>query len=280
MTLHSKAVKEPMEFYQKHPAISGTKIKTMLRSPAHFKDRYIDGNEDKPTPAKQFGILAHTAILEPKLFQEHMVLKPEFKGEGSRKAKKEWEESLPPTALVMDQEEADEILGMIASVQNYEVAASLLRKGIAEHSFYYNDPDTGTPCKFRPDYVTEDGWLVNIKTAASAQRHDFMSAMVRFGYHVSVAHELIGYRAIYGHDAKGYAFVVIEKGRPFVCAVYSPDTAVVDIGETERKHGMKLIMECYASQDWRFQRGAENISVPNWKMYSIAGDDGTELHTP
>ena len=205
-----KNVPDPPEIYHKHPAINSGKIIEVLRSPLHYKSRFIDGNERKQTPAMLFGQICHAALLEPHRFQENFVIKPEFKGEGSRKAKAEWEASLPPAAIVLDQEDADTIVGMTASLLKHPGAAFLLKQGIAEQSLYFEDEVTGLPCKVRPDFLSESGFVINFKTTTDASKRSFSRDIWTYKYHIAAGLYLTGFKKVFGREAKGYAFIAVE----------------------------------------------------------------------
>lgn len=267
-TFKAKSVVETNEAYHKNESISASRINEILRSPLHFKCRYIDGVEEKKTPALEFGTLAHTALLEPKVFLENFVIEPKFSGTGSKKAYEDWQNGLKPGTIVMSQKEADAIVGMIKGIQAHPIAKKLLKGGIAEHSYYFIDPITKLPCKFRPDYLTEDGYIVNLKTTTDASRGAFSASVARYGYHVAAAFYSLGFKEVFGQEPKGYIFIPIEKTPPYAAAVYVADATVMETGEKEMRKGLDLIKRCYDQNSWPSYQseGAENISMPMWAL--------------
>lgn len=266
--MKTQAIKELSAIYHAHPAVSASKIKAVLKSARHYHYEWVEGNRKPPTEAMAFGTMAHTALLEPRMFLDNYVIQPEFKGTGSRKAKEDWLASLPDAAIVMDKEESDSIVGMIKSLQDYPPAVNILRGGIAEHSIYFTDEATGLPCKMRPDYLTESGYIVDLKTTVCSERTKFTRDLFSLGYHISVAHYLQGYKQVFGKEAKGYVFLAVEKKAPFVPSVFVADATIIEKGMADCRKGIDRIKQCMDTDVWPgYQTEAENISLPHYALY-------------
>jgi hypothetical protein len=264
----NRAVIESNEAYNAAPGHRATSLSVLIESPKAYKYEIIDGNRQKETPALRFGEHAHTAILEREKFKERFVIEPKFKGEGSRAAKADWLSLLPKDAIVLSEEEMKMIVGMITSLTEYEPAYTLLKKGIPEISLYWTDEATGEPCKARPDYITEDGWIVNLKTARDANIRKFRYAIREYSYHIQAAHYLAGYKAVYGRDALGYVFLPVEKTPPYECAVYVADQFVIERGQMDIAKALAIYKKCVAENIWPgIQSEAQNISLPDNMMY-------------
>src|ERR1044072_5874145 len=94
------------------------------------------------------------------------------------------------------------------------------KEGQAERTFYYNDPGTGVACRVRPDWLAVfNGWIVDIKTTVDASPGSFSRSIAKFRYHVQDPFYTDGLK-FNGIDAKGFAFIVVEKTPPYPTAVY------------------------------------------------------------
>jgi exodeoxyribonuclease VIII len=264
----NRAVIESSEAYNAAEGHRATSLSVILESAKQYKYEIIDGNRKKETPALRFGSIAHTAILERDKFLERFLIEPEFKGTGSKKAKEDWRATVPAGAIVLDAEEMEIIAGMIRSLTEYEPAFSLLKKGVPEVSLYWTDEESGLPCKARPDYITEDGWIVNLKTARDASYRKFRWAIRDYSYHIQAAHYSAGYRAVYGKEPLGYVMLPIEKVAPYECAVYVADQFTMEKGEMDVKKALARYKQCVAENLWPgIQEEAQNISLPDDMMY-------------
>lgn len=267
-----KWVKESMEDYHKNPAIGASKINLMLKSPAHYKWYCLDGNEKKETPALWFGKIAHLAMLETEEFNLRFVLEAKFAGTGSRKAYADWEASLPTGTIILSDSEYETLRWMSINLKNEkqypDVVQFMKKPGVREHSFYFTDPVTGLQCKFRPDFLTEDGWIMDLKTTTCSRTQDFERNLRTYGYHVSAAFYCYGFEQVFGYKPRGYVFVPIEKTAPYIPAVLTASEAtVITAGEIDFRKGLNLIKECTEKNYWPgYQRGVENVSIPDYQL--------------
>lgn len=269
-------VQESNEKYHSHPYLSFSAFKTLIdESPAHFEHRHILGNKDEPTKAMKFGTLAHAAIVEPQRFLDNYTIQPEFdkRTKVGKEGFAEWEASLSPNMIVMTKDESEKILGMIKSVQKYEKAANLLRGGIPEHSAYVVDSEFGIGMRARPDYIREDGIVVDLKTTVNAKLEQFTNTIFRkLHLQVQAAFHLRVLKQAMKFQPKGYAWLAIESEAPYCCAVYTPNEWVLEDGENVLRKGIALYKKCIERNRWPFQEEVQNISIPNWKLWEEHGE--------
>ena len=63
--------------YHSLPSVSSSMLKTILRSPAHYKAAYLSGAPRKePTASMVLGSLTHTLFLEPEQFNGEYIIAP------------------------------------------------------------------------------------------------------------------------------------------------------------------------------------------------------------
>jgi len=142
----------PINDYHAGEEISHSGIVKLLKSPEHYMQYKIGGEE--PTPAMEFGSAFHAFILEPEVFAKNYVLAPKFDKrtkDGKESAAKWDEENVGKTPLAADQIEA--LTAMRESAFKHAGAAKMLAKGEAESSLYWTDEITGLKCRIRPDWL-------------------------------------------------------------------------------------------------------------------------------
>lgn len=264
--IRSKAVKEPSASYFAHPSMSCSMIREILRSPAHFKYRYIDGHKDKDTPAKLFGTITHTALLEPRRFLDQYVIAPDLNK--NTNAYKDWKAGLPAETLILKREEADAIITMCENVSSHPVAGDLLRGATMEHSLYFEEEETGIQCRVRPDAITDDGYVVDLKTTRNASREQFMRSIANYRYDISAGLYTHAFERVFKQPPKGYVFIAIESDAPYSVAVYIADASVVEVGLAAARRGLKAWKACVEADRWPGYQDdvAENISLPHWMI--------------
>lgn len=67
---------EPAATYHANPALGSTDIRSLIKSPALFRDR-MDALDERETPALLFGTASHMALLEPTRFAAECAVRPE-----------------------------------------------------------------------------------------------------------------------------------------------------------------------------------------------------------
>jgi len=99
----------------------------------------------------------------------------------------------------------DIVRAIAGSIREHPIASEAFRGGEAEVTLIWQDPETGIPCKARPDYLPAHGrWLVDLKTAASANPRSWRDQACRLGYHARAAWYLDGAAAVLGRNALPY----------------------------------------------------------------------------
>jgi exodeoxyribonuclease VIII len=252
--------------YHRHPAVGKSHLDAIARSPLHYWARYIDPSrvEPEPTAAMQLGTAFHTRILEPELFAKEYALAPAA-DRRTKDGKAAWADAAANGATLLSAADWDMLLGMDGSVRRHVGASRLLaRAGAAETTHMWVDADTGIECKCRPDYLTDDGWVIDLKTTEDASPRGFAKSVATFRYHVQAAWYLDGVRAT-GHDPKGFVFIAVEKKPPYAVAVYSLDYEALGAGASEARRCLQRIAECRESDSWPgYDDAVQLLSLPAW----------------
>lgn len=274
-------ITETMEQYHSSPGLSASGVKELLRSPKHFHHRYILGNRREETEALRFGTIVHAAIIEPQRFLNNYVIEPKFVGKtkdgrdsersaAAKQMRDEWFSSLEPDAILVSQEDADAIVGMIESVQGHPDACAALKRGIPERSCY---ADIAMPSgqtvrmKSRPDYLREDGTLVDLKTTMNAGFEEFRAQIRKLEWDTQAAIGVDVLHAITG-KRQDFVWIAIEKEPPYCCAVYVANDVPLEIGKRRYVRAAETYLRCLETDRWPFQEQAQNMDSPYWAMFT------------
>lgn len=247
----------PAREYHAHPAVSKSVLDKMARSPLHAR-AYLDGMRDEPTPAMLFGTALHAAVLEPVAFANEYAV---FDGDRRTRAGKDaYEAILSSGATVISRGDYDAIRAMALSIRQHPVAGKLFAEGVAEHSVFWDDADTGLACKCRPDWWTPSSALiVDLKTTEDASPEAFARSVMNYRYHVQAAHYMTG------AQAERFLFVAVEKKAPYAVAVYELDEDALNLGHTLRERDLHTYSLCQASRVWPgYSTEVETLSLPEW----------------
>lgn len=254
----------PIADYHAGEEISHTGIVKLLKSPEHYMQYKIGGEE--PTPAMEFGSAFHAFILEPEVFAKNYVQAPKFDRrtkEGKEAAAKWDEENYGKTALAADQMEA--LAAMRDSVFKHAGAAKMLAKGEAESSLYWTDKMTGLKCRIRPDWLF-DGGMADLKSCVSASKADFAKAVANLGYDIEAAFYIDGMKAVTGKTVD-FFFIAVEKTAPYTTACYKASQEMIEVGRAKYRGGLELLKWCQENNQYPgYQPNGEieTIDLPRW----------------
>lgn len=235
--------------YRQNPALSGTQLVALSKSPAHYK--HLLDNPIEPTPAMEFGTAAHTMLLETSLFNSRYAV---YTGEGTR-ASKEYKEfaSKQGTKTIIKQDDYQRILDMMTVLQNHSLARELLMnsKGQNELELYWTE--AGVNCKGKLDrYLPAENVVVDYKTAHDASPASFNAYKAKsMGYYLQAAHYQASIRATTGTVAvPAFVFVVQETEAPFAIQVYELDQMSIDRAHERRLQLLEVFKTCLDSGVW------------------------------
>src|SRR5438045_5175013 len=184
------------------------------------------------------GVAAHLAVLEPERQAESIVL-VEAGDYRTTKARDARDAARAAGLVPLLPYQVDIVRAIAGSIRAHPIASEAFRGGEAEVTLTWPDPDTGIPCKARPDYLPSHGrWIVDLKTAASANPRTWRDQACRLGYHVRAAWYLDGAEAVLGQAPEEYWFVIVEKEPPYLVSVASFDADALVWGRlANRKAG-------------------------------------------
>jgi hypothetical protein len=265
-------VQETLEQYHKHPSLGSSMLKVMLESPKLFHAHFIEKKmERKETHALSFGSAIHLALLEPKVFLERYAIEPDVRR--NTNVYKEWRAAVlanDPAAVIVSQDDMDNLNGMVESVMKHRDASAMLKKGIPERSIYneVRMGDVVVQGRARPDWLHDNGDLIDLKTTRDAGFHSFRKDIWDYRYDVSAAwyHRIVELE--YGQKPDRYFWwVVVEKTRPWDVCVYRANDVVMEKGLLGWQKAITLYTDCMKSGKWPGkQDAAQDIDLPIWAL--------------
>jgi hypothetical protein len=273
------------DYHADKTAVGNSNLKTILKSGQSFVSAMTTVKEQ--TEPMRFGTLAHMAILEGQKFLDRYIVMPEFwgftqKGEKTnnanckevKDAKARWEMEQAPGAVIVTQEERDDLIGMIESVIKHPDAFNILKDGQTEISGYYADPVTGIKCKIRPDFLSLNlGVLADVKTTTDCSIEEFSKTIWNLRYDFQMGQYCEGSSIISKKKIEFGTFIVVEKKPPYEVAVYIADDLCMEIGQLDYRRALDQLKFEMESGWQRYQMGMQNISLPFYAVqkYQIGG---------
>src|SRR5436305_9502665 len=196
------------------------------------------------------GVAAHLAVLEPERQADSIVL-IEAGDYRTTKAREVRDAARAAGLVPLLPYQVDIVRAIAGSIRAHPIASEAFRGGEAEVTLIWSDPETGVPCKARPDYLPAHGrWIVDLKTAASANPRSWRDQAYRLGYHARAAWYLDGATAVLGQMPEEYWFVLVEKEPPYLVSVASLDAVALVWGRSANQKACERFAASPAANDW------------------------------
>lgn len=281
-------ITQPMTNEQYHAdtsRISKSGVDEINRSPAHYYNKYLDPNRLRKPPTEAFrrGSIFHKLVLEPDDFKNEYVILPasapayptetQWKAENpskeTRQAIEFWRQltTSKPNHTMITIEEYELAQRMRDAVMRHTSARELFElQGVAEETILFTDPDTGAPCKCRPDWRVRQGIIVDLKSTKDASPEAFGRAAYNYRYHVQSPFYVDGTNASFGHEAvQEFVFVAVESEPPYGVGVYFIGKEDMELGRRDYKRNLATYVACKESGIWpAYSQAIEPLRIPTW----------------
>ncbi len=277
----TKSDSDSNEHYHSQDSISGSGLKKLKESPAHYKY-----GEFEETEAMRFGTAYHTFVLEnEKFYDQYKVIdksqRPEPEKTMGSKANSAWLADLKDSGLTITTEIHEQLKAMKKALFKHPYAKSLLTGGEFEAS-YYCEIDIGSekPIKvrIRPDHIKHSKRIVvDLKTASDASVDGFQKDAAKYDYQIPAALYADLLELIMGEDL-GYEFFFIaqEKSTPYAFNIFQASAQFRSVGRYEYEILLMMYAYCLENNYWpgyqifcqnRF--GVNQLDLPSWAVKEL-----------
>lgn len=264
-----------IEAYHGGPGVSKSGLDDIERSPAIYHALHLDPRRPAPTAkAGQFeGALAHCATLEPDQFGKRYSVHPKMNR--NTKAWHAIEEDCPIGVVPIQVDQYETAMRQAESVRALPEVREALRRGRAETSAYWLDPETGELCRCRPDWDHEPNAnaaiLLDLKTCGDASPADFARQIARKRYHVQDAFYTDGFAMASGREVMAFIFVAVETQWPYAASAVMLDDESRAAGRAAYRRNLTTYSACRKANHWPgFSSAIEIVNLPAWAMKEAA----------
>lgn len=238
-----------------------------LNSMAHLK--YQLDNPQPSTDAMRFGTAVHYATYEPDSLAKHVVKGLDI-DRRSNTNKETWSafEKEHEKKIILSSDDWERMIEIRDSIWRNPTAKEILQSpGQNEVAVFWNDKETGLPCKGRLDRFCKwqgQSLVTDLKTTISAAYDDFRRQVVNLNYHVKAAWYLAGLNAI-AEASRRWMFIAVEKEPPFCTAIYEPDDDALREGKKRFRQLLRQYAECLSKNEWpAYPLEPQPLSLPKW----------------
>jgi hypothetical protein len=253
--------------YHAGPGISKSHLDVAAESMFKYWDGYVNPNRERkePTPAMILGTATHSAILEPDLFPSQFIAMPEGLTRQTKAGKEHYEELLATGKTVLKHDEFKHCLAMRDAVHLHPVAGPLFKNGRSEQAYYAIDNETGELIKCKPDFMNDNGFMVDLKKTTDASPDGFAKSVANYRYYVQAPWYLDILERLYSEAPPYFIFVAVEETRPYDIGVYFVDNAQLELGRRRYMKDLRRIAECKATGNFPgYSSQIEPLRLPKW----------------
>lgn len=258
-------------------------LKAMLDSPAHYDYQFT--NPPKKSKAMDFGSLVHTLVLEPHKLPLEYAIYP-GKRDGRDSAFKAFY-SANATKIVVDEIELQEARILADRITDRPIRlrdgdpgrpfGRYLEESEREASIYFDDPETGIPCRVRFDALHPEA-AFDLKKSAEVTRGAWLRAAVRLHYDLqaymySLAEMLFSDR----RKPLPFVFVAGELARPYSVSVFTAGESFLREGAIKYARAMSAISACRQVGHWPDQSEDAVLELEPW-MANASDEPGWKTH--
>jgi hypothetical protein len=253
--------------YHSHPGLSFTGIKQFSETPASYQ-AYLRTEKD-PTDDQRLGTLVHMMVLEPETVEKRITV---IDGTWAHKIKEKVEEARAAGLFPCKTKEVDKARAMSSAVLSHPSVKRIFEKGKAEQSIYWKE-QVRTPsgdlaevlCKCRPDWMRDDGLLVDLKWFNNLNLRALEKQIFRQKYYMQSAWYLRGAGTVLGRRLNAFAHIFISEADPYLCRVVILNDAAIEKGEEEALAQLPRFAECTRSGIWPgYPDSIETLTLPDY----------------
>ena len=253
-----KLLKITNEEYRDLDAISNGELQQIGNNPADYiwnKSAPIDTTK---TAAFDFGTALHTALLEPELFNDSVVIYDQTKTRETVKFQ-QFMQTQPKDAVVLLESEYDKIRFTVDSAMAHPTFKSYIESCEHKETSIIVDLQ-GVKCKIRPDMHSDKlGIIGDLKnTADLSDWRDtarWKNPLFKLNYGHTAAFYMDAYEEYLGRPVNAYTFLVCQKS--INCGKYPVAVITVTRDELEMYGffeqvytNLAIYKECVDSGDW------------------------------
>lgn len=258
--------------YHSHQGSLSASGAKLLAPPAPCPAKY-KWRRDNPEHKDEFdfGHVAHRLVLG-KGAEVEVIPHDDYKSAAAREARDEARAAGKAPITLPGYQRACKVA---AAVKADRITGSLFEAGEAELSLFWPDPETGVVRRARFDWLTPqtDGkrrFVVDLKTARSAEPDAFGRSAADFGYAISAANYVDGAIACGLATDPAFLLAVVEKEPPYVVTTFQVDDDLLALGRVLMRKALRTYAECVRTDTWPgYSTDVETLELPGYFIHRI-----------
>jgi len=212
----------------------------------------LGGGIGADKPSFNIGRAAHILVLQPEVFGQKVVVKPDDYS-GNATIWKQWlRDQKAEGKTVISKAEEEKLHGMAAAIKRDKLIMSILADGQFEQTAVAQDAMTGLWLRCKPDFLPSNMAQspVDFKTARSADLNSFERSTPEYGQIFQAAFYSMVLEMAGRPNLDFYTFVVIETEPPHATAVYYVHDFTMAEERRVVRDALIELAECVQKNHW------------------------------
>jgi hypothetical protein len=258
------------EEYCKAPGINQSVLKQFLdTTPADVKAG-IEKERGKPSKALRLGTTEHYLLLQPKEFDANVPIRPEHWKDYKKAEAQKWrDDHYDAGRLPCTIEERRDIQFMHDAVRAHRISGPLFRRGQAEVSIFFHDPEVGLDIKTRIDWLPDptlivDGPVpvVDLKTADDVTP-DYFRNTIRYRKYYFQAFVNLRACAVVGLERTCALLCAVKSAPPWTVEIFQIGARWLEKAHEEYVAACRIYKECIETGVWPGSTNTINVVEPD-----------------
>jgi hypothetical protein len=263
-----------MTDYHSRPELSSSQLALFLKDPITFYHTCVLGDwpKDEPSPAMQFGTLAHTMIEVGGPDKLDIVRRPaglDFR----TKEGKAWKDANAGREIVSD-DDWTRLERVWTHLQACSQVRKFLGQGHTEKELFWQHSRSGIDCRAKVDLLA-DGVLIDWKTTSAASEEEFINQAASMFYDVRLAFYRDGIES-QGLERPRVLVVGIQANGGHEVFPLELTSLMEELHSEERMHRAVEDISTFVLEEY-LDRPIKVATAPPWLVKKYAGDVLTEM---
>jgi exodeoxyribonuclease VIII len=183
---------------------------------------------------------------------------------------------------LLNADDLQDVRSMSEAARRHPVTGVImgLPGGHAEMSIFWVDPDTGAPCRIRPDYHVEpcamfpNGLIIDGKSNDDSSPEGFARSAWNSEMYFQAAFYSDGFQQHYRtKEPPVFAWLSQERDAPYATAYYSAGADFVHYGRKKYQRLLRTFAHCLQTGVWPgYPTTVQPLELPGWALKAIEGE--------
>ncbi len=233
--------------------------------PAYYHTFIEPSIKQKQTKSMGFGSAFHLALLQPKMYEQMVVVGPDINKNTTEY--KTWK-AKHAYHIIIDPQQERAIQEMVNNVVNNKAAYELLNSaGKPEQPIRWQDDKTEIWLKAKLDYMLEIGTVLDIKTCADPNPNEFSRSCGQLDYQCQAAMYKDGILDLTGNEVE-FIHIAVGVEAPYECIVHRLTKEAIDLGRSMNTSVLRRLKDCRDTGVWESQYAHQIVDtdLPRWSF--------------